>query len=438
MRGGSGVRSLAPTDLHPKPSFAVKRKRRFLFVAVPGLALVTLIVLIVVFLAESGGGKVPLPPLAPISEDQRADLLAYLDERGLPPADYVLAKFEDYDVVLLGELHRIRHDPVFVQNLIPLLYRKGIRVLGFEFVYTEDQSDVDRLLSSEAYDEKLAIDILRRPGGIWPYQEYLDVLRAVWRLNSSLPPEAEPFRLAGLGPRVDFEELRFGTEEERSEQQRRLSSGDSVYAAVIERESLERGEKMLVYLGRHHAFSRFEQPNLNSDYEFIGSFSQRRAGQRLRAKYRDRVVTVMLHAPFWSPSYWTWILPFGGVIDQVYAAHGSPVGFDVEGSPFAETSDSLSMYALGHGRITLSDFCDGYIVIDSMASYRGATTVPDWFEGMSFSEFKRHLPRDLPFFVVHPRIFLWMLNEDAGGMTNRFKALARQLAASQSGGGVNE
>ena len=408
----------------------MKRRRRvILFAAVPGLALAALIA---VFIAESGGGEVALPPLVRIGDDQKAELLAYLEQHGQPPADYILAEFQEHDVVLLGELHRIRHDPLFVQELIPLLYNSGIRVLGFEFVYTEDQPDVDRLLSGEAYDEKLAIDILRRPGGIWPYQEYLDVLKAAWRVNSNLPPDAEPFRLAGLGPRVDFEKLRFGTDEERSEQRRRLSSGDSVYAAVIERESLERGEKMLVYLGRHHAFSRFEQPNVNSNYEFIGSFSQRRAGQRLRVKYPDRVTTVMLHSPFWSPSYRTWILPFGGVVDQVYAEHRDPVGFDVEVSPFAGAIDSLSMYALGHGQITLSDFCDGYIIIDSMASYRAVTMVPSWFDGTSFSRFKRRLPRDLPFFVVHPRILIWMLKEDANGMTNRFAALAEQLGTSQS------
>jgi hypothetical protein len=413
----------------------MKKKRLLLFLAVPILAL---IVLVGVFIAESGGGDLPLPPLAPIDDGQKAELLAYLGERGLPPADYLLAKFEDHDVVLLGELHRIRHDPLFVQELIPLLYSRGIRVLGFEFVFTEDQPDVDQLLSGDAYDEKLAIDILRRPGGIWPYQEYLDVFKAVWRLNSNLPPDAEPFRLAGLAPRVDFEMMRFGTDEERRDQRRRLSLGDSVYAAVIERESLERGGKMLVYLGRHHAFSRFQQPNLDNNYEFTGSFSQRRAGQRLRADYPDRVTTVMLHSPFWSPSYRTWILPFGGVVDQVYAEHRSPVGFDVEGSPFAGATDSLSMYALGHGRITLADFCDGYIVIDSLANYREATLVSGWFEGKSFSEFKRQLPRDLPFFVVHPRILTWMLKEDAAGMTNRFGALARQLAASRSDGRAGE
>ena len=413
------------------PDFVMKKKRLVLFLAVPILALV---VLVGVFIAESGSAEFTLPPLVKVGDDQKVELLDYLSARGLPPADYVLEKFEDHDVVLLGELHRIRHDPLFVQELIPALYSRGIRVLGFEFVYTEDQADVDRLLAGAAYDEKLAIDILRRPGGIWPYQEYLDVLKAAWRLNSNLPPDAEPFRLAGLAPRIDFEKIRFGTDGERREERHRLNSGDSIYAAVIERESLERGKKMLVYLGRHHAFSRFQHPNLDNNYEFTGSFAQRRAGQRLRAKYPDRVTTVMLHSPFWSPSYGTWILPFGGVVDQVYAEHRSPVGFDVQGSPFAGATDSLSMYALGHGRITLADFCDGYIVIDSLANYREATLVPGWFEGMSFSEFKRKLPRDLPFFVVHPRILTWILKEDAAGVTNRFAALARQLAASRGDG----
>ncbi len=143
----------------------------------------------------------------------------------------------------------------------------------------------------------------------------------------------------------------------------------------------------------------------------------------------------MLLSPFWSPSYRTWLLPFGDVIDQVYAEHRSPVGFDVAESPFAAAIDSLSMYALGHGQITLSEFCDGYIVIDSLANYRATTMVPGWFAGMSLSEFKRRFPRDLPFFVVHRRVFVWMLKEDASGMTSGFAALARQLGAPPSDGG---
>jgi hypothetical protein len=67
------------------------------------------------------------------------------------------------------------------------------------------------------------------------------------------------------------------------------------------------------------------------------------------------------------------------------------------------------MYARGHGQVTLSDFCDGYIVIDSMASDLAVTMVPGWCEGTSFSELKRRLPRDLPSFIVYPRILIWML-----------------------------
>ncbi|UCC71630.1 MAG: hypothetical protein JSV86_14760 [Gemmatimonadota bacterium] len=333
----------------------------------------------------------------------------------------------------MGELHRIRHDPLLVQRLIPLLYENGVRLLGFEFVHTEDQDDVDRLVSAASNDEDLAIDILRRPGGIWPYQEYLDVFKAAWSLNSHLHPDAERFKLVGLAPSVDYAKLRFGSAEEQAEQRHRGSRGDSVYAAVIEREALSRGMKMLVYVGRHHAFSRFAQPGWDENYEFTGSYAERRAGQRLRTEYPGQIVTVMLHAPFWSPAYRTWVLPFGGVLDRVNAVNRKPVGFDIAGSPFSTLVDSASVYALSYGQITLDDYCDGYVILDYVGNYRVASVVSGWFDRMSFKEFKWRLPWELPFFIFHPRVFLWLMEDDARKMADRWHGLARQLESPVAG-----
>ncbi|MFQ6047306.1 MAG: hypothetical protein ACE5PT_13290, partial [Gemmatimonadales bacterium] len=60
-----------------------------------------------VVLAGCAEERVPLPVLDSALE---TELMGWLDEHGQPPLDYVLSKFADHDIVILGEFYRVRHD----------------------------------------------------------------------------------------------------------------------------------------------------------------------------------------------------------------------------------------------------------------------------------------------------------------------------------------
>jgi hypothetical protein len=397
-----------------------------------GLILLGLLVVaaIVIMLLEPRREIQP-PPLSQLREQQKAELLSYLQHTGLPPEDYIISKFKQYDVIMLGEYHRVRHDPLFVQRLIPILYRNGIHLLGFEFSLPEDQERIDQLISAKEYDESLAIDILRNFGGIWPFRQYLDVFKAAWSVNSTLPPNAERFRILALTPRVDWEKANYGTEQEQLIQKQLANTMDSVSAIIVEREAFQNGKKILVYCGRHHAFSKFRQPAWDEySSEFLGRYAEGRAGQRLHRKYPDKVITVMLNAPNWYPACQTWGLPFGGVIDRIFRMYQKPVGFDVPGSPFGNLIDSSSVFSLGYGKIRCSDFCDGYIVLDQIKNYQGPTLIDGWLNGVSFSDFTKRLPKKVPWFVLHPSIFMWVIKDDAD-IAKRFRALPLELEERQ-------
>ena len=66
--------------------------------------------------------KLPLPVL---DSKLQAELLGYLEKNFRTPEDYVLSKFKDHEIVFIGEYHRIRHDVLLIQHLIPLLYKSG-------------------------------------------------------------------------------------------------------------------------------------------------------------------------------------------------------------------------------------------------------------------------------------------------------------------------
>lgn len=73
----------------------------------------------------------------------------YIKENQKSPEEYIISKFKDYDLVFLGEHHRIKHDVNFVASLIPTLYKNGITNLGYEFYEHTIQHSIDSLLSAD-------------------------------------------------------------------------------------------------------------------------------------------------------------------------------------------------------------------------------------------------------------------------------------------------
>ena len=80
--------------------------------------------------------KLPLPDIDPAAS---AELKGYLDAHHLSPTSYIVSKFEEHDVVFLGEAHCIRHDGLLVQELIPRLREVGVYTLVVEFARRVDQ-----------------------------------------------------------------------------------------------------------------------------------------------------------------------------------------------------------------------------------------------------------------------------------------------------------
>lgn len=77
-------------------------------------------------------------------------LLNYLAEHGNKAEDYVLSKFIEHDIVLLGEMHYVKQQVELYHRLIPKLGERGIRIIAYEFARREDQDLLDDLLGSES------------------------------------------------------------------------------------------------------------------------------------------------------------------------------------------------------------------------------------------------------------------------------------------------
>jgi uncharacterized iron-regulated protein len=118
--------------------------------------------------------------------ETKKNLEDYLNTHWKSPEDYVIDKFSDHDIVIIGEVHGVKHDVELIHHLIPRLYKNGIYNLGIEFGSYEYQNKVDELINGKVYDENLARWILFKNNPIWGYKEYMDIYREAWNRMTSV------------------------------------------------------------------------------------------------------------------------------------------------------------------------------------------------------------------------------------------------------------
>ena len=342
--------------------------------------------------SQPGGGE-KRPP-ADISSELRATLSAYLREKGLPPEEYVASKFDDHDIVFVGEHHFIKHDVELVQALIPAIYRRGVTDLGIEFGCYELQAEADALVTAPEYDEGRARRLMFQWGSYWPYVEYLALYRAAWELNRSLPPGAPRFRIVGLDYRQRWDLL----EEKMTPKlwARVLPKGgrDKHMAEVVVREFLKKKRKALVYAGQYHATTRFAPPVYDFERGRVTAFDLQTMGQRIYRMIRGRAFFVCFHFPWETvegPKVFDY--PLGGVLDRLMKDLGPrPAGFDVAGSPFGQLRDRKAVYSRVKSKFRFKDFCDGYIYTKPFAEYESCAVDPLFITDENLAEAIAYLP----------------------------------------------
>jgi len=318
-----------------------------------------------------------------IYSEEKQELVQYLKNYGKSPEDYVIEKFKDYDIVFIGESHRVKHNLELIYNLIPRLYQAGVYNLGIEFGGYEYQDEVNKLITADKYDEDLARLIMFKWYVIWGNKEYMDIYRKAWELNKSLPEGAPKFRVINLSYRI-----------KRSPKigliLKVLLKGmpDVFMGKMILKEFVDKGQKALIYSGSHHAFTRYYQPQYNFEKNKLIKLDKNRMGNVVYHKIPNRVFNILLHQPWrTNESFEEYSYPVDGVIDTVMQEfEDKRVGFDVKGTPFSRLKDDDTYYALGHPDFTLSTICDGYIFLNHFKDYEGCTVDTKFITEKNFQE----------------------------------------------------
>jgi hypothetical protein len=326
-------------------------------------------------LLYAGGTQAPTP----------AALKRYLSTTPETPEDYVLSKFANYDLVLLGEPHWVRQQVTLVSGLIPQLPTHGVHILAIEFARRIDQALIDSVVNATVYDERLARRVTMQGLVQWGYQEYVDLYKAAWQVNRRLPPGAPRFRILGLAGSPDYSLIRTRADLDNPQVRLRVLHGETEkdWATLLIDSVLAKRQKALVYSGTHHAFTKYAQP-IVSDGKLVRK-EDSRFGQHLHAYAPSRIFMITLHGPWpGADGYGALpVLPADGSMDEALEAAGKRwqrVGFDLNGTPFGTMVSHTAVYKHGHEPFSMDKFADGYIYLGPISRYEPVTPIADFID----------------------------------------------------------
>lgn len=329
-----------------------------------------------------------------LAPDEKNELIEYLQSNWETPENYIIGKFQDYDIVFVGEAHHIKHDVELIHTLIPMLYKNGVHNLGVEFGCHEYQDKVDSLITADSYDEDLARWLLFKWGSYWPYKEYMDLYKTAWELNRSLSEGAPKFRIVHLDYRVDWTLITEGTPARRLKRVFHKGERDVHMAGVIFREIVAKGQKALIFAGQQHAATHYYHPRYDFTKKKFLHFNKRVMGHLVYRRMPDKVFNICLHYPWPTlESLTEFNYPVGGVIDTIMKEFEDlRVGFDVRNSPFGKLRDDSAFYSAGRDNFKLSDFCDGYVFQKHIGDYEGCEVDPLFITEENLQEAIDYLP----------------------------------------------
>jgi hypothetical protein len=285
----------------------------------------------------------------------------YLSSHAAAPIDYVMGKFKTHQVVALGELHECNDSLQFLMSVLnDERFIKDVGALAWEFGNENNQSLVDEFLQSRDADDSRLREAYRNhthPIG-WPFAGYLDVYRAVWKINHSGKGK---IRIINADVRIDWSVILSSGDYERA-----VSLRDEHMASVVA-DAIKGGKKILFYAGSGHTRKVFSG-GVRTD-----------AVTYLARDYPERVFSIKLHGDNDANDSGEIVRICDGRFDYAFKMNGDkPAGFDLKGSPFG-LADSACMRDMIRKGYKLEDLYDGYLFLGPIEKYKHTSILAGFY-----------------------------------------------------------
>ncbi len=300
-------------------------------------------------------------------DDSIRTYVQFLEQLHQSPVEYIAGKFDTHDIVVVGEVHQKRE---YCELISQVIVTGKINFFASEFIKHSNTEIINQIVSAKEFDRAKAIDILRDyTWPIWGFEEYLNIIHAVWEVNSTRENQQDKIKIIALDSEWSQYDNMCG--QKKSEQElfkQNVDREENMVNAV--KEQYADGTKILVHIGFAHAL-----------YKLKGRFAS-----ELYSKYDRKVFTVCLHQQLEGDMS---KMTLSKDIETVMARNdGISIGFDVAGSPFAKLKDASCYYFRVPQQESLKDIAMGYVFIKPYSQLRTVTWILDFVNESNFEKAK--------------------------------------------------
>lgn len=292
---------------------------------------------------------------------QNDELIQHLNTDGKPPEDYVVSKFQNHQIVLLGEIHEVRETCQFVASLIKPLDEANVKRLCIEYLPSRVNDRLHEIITAEEYDEAAVVQLFRESAWpTWGYREYMEIIRAVWQVNHDRESGTDDFLAVGIDSDWKQVELLKADPQSRFET---LVQRENHMTQMI-RDTAQNDQKVLVHIGFAHTVRHGI-----------------RVAEQLSDDFGDKLFQVVMHHRLTNMDREA---PITATIEAaVKESRFEQVGFDVASSPFATLEDPrLASARMLQGDASLGALAQGLIYLNPVGQLSRVT----WVEGFIIDE----------------------------------------------------
>jgi len=271
--------------------------------------------------------------------------IEFLKKQGLEPHALMIRALEEYQLVVMGEVHnRPRYWAFNVELIRDSAFAQTVGTIYMELP-SNHQSSIDDFLAQDTCEKELVIQMLRDVFELgWPCKPTLDFFVAVWQVNQELPPD-QRLRIRLVDMQRPWEKI-----QKRQDWRAYNVDRDLVMAQNIldDRQTCPDKRHGFFIVGMGHAMETLYYADRKTPCKFSGWYLKQTLG--------DELFTVFQHAPVMTNRGVVSGRLALGLIDSAFAnLNDRPVAFTLQKGPFGK----LPFDGMPDSDV-YGDFSDGY------------------------------------------------------------------------------
>ncbi len=344
-----------------------------------------------------------LTAVAATASDKLQPYVNAIEERGQPPATYVVERLQDFDLLLFDDFNHQAKEPFdFYASLVADPAFQALRpTLYVELFKVNEQPHIDAFLAAPEKDLSLLHPVFQSTYTpyAYPMKSYLDLMAAVYDANQTLP-DAGKLRVVAVSTPSLWPSIE--TAEDYAAAQKSLAGRDhDMYRTILDDlGEFQNGGKGIFLTNTRHAYSGIRKKDGSFFWNTGTFFHQWHPGKSFSIRFHGPQLFIesvnedgdARDQEGLSRKKYFWGRMEQGLWDSAFAVMDNrPTGFDLADTPFGAAAYAGNHMLDAAPGQTMLDAYDGLVFLKPVDGMTATAKVTDMYTDAFVKEVERRL-----------------------------------------------